>query len=202
MNLAVLASTNGTDLQAILDEMQSGKMPKINLVCVISNKKDCAALEKARNAEIEDIYLSASGLGREEYDRKIVEILEEKNIDLVVMIGYMRFISPWFVEKYRNRIMNIHPSLLPAFAGRSNTIHTEILEHGCKISGATVHFVDEGADTGPIVLQKAVRISENETAESLKEKVQNLEKKIYPEAIRLFAAEKLKIKGRRVIILQ
>lgn len=200
MNLAVLASTSGTDLQAILTEMQAGKMSGVDLKCVISDQADCGALVKAQEVGIEAIFLNPTGLKREEFDRQIAEILETKKIDLIAMIGYMRFVSPWFVEKYRNRIMNVHPSLLPAFAGRAKNIHQEILDHGCKISGATIHFVDEGADTGPIILQKAVEIAENETAESLKEKVQNLEKVMYPEAVRLFANGKLKVEGRRVRI--
>ncbi len=201
MNLAVLASTSGTDLQAIIDEIQIGKMSGINLVCVISDKEECGALEKARQAGIEDIFLDPEGLEREEFDKKMAEILEEKEIDLIAMIGYMRFVSPWFVEKFRNRMMNVHPSLLPAFAGRASTIHEEIIEHGCKISGATIHFVDEGADTGPIIMQKSVEIKEDETAESLRDKVQEVEKAMYPEAIRLFAEGKLKVEdGRRVVI--
>jgi phosphoribosylglycinamide formyltransferase-1 len=199
MNLAVLASTNGTDLQAIIEEMRTGKMLGVDLVCVISNKKDCGALEKAHNAKIEAIYINPEKLEREEYDQKIAEVLDKKNIDLVAMIGYMRFVSPWFVKKYRNRIMNIHPSLLPAFAGRASTIHAEILEHGCKISGATIHFVDEGADTGPIIMQESVKIEKNETPDSLRKKVQNLEKKMYPEAIRLFAEKKLKVENNRKV---
>ena len=197
MNLAVLASTSGTDLQAIIDEMQADKMPGVNLVCVISNKEDCGALEKARKADVEDVFIDSVGLEREEYDKKVAEILDEKNIDLIAMIGYMRFVSPWFVEKYRNRIMNVHPSLLPAFAGKAHGIHEEILEYGCKISGATIHFVDEGADTGPIIMQKSVKIEEDETPDSLRGKVQSLEKKMYPEAIRLFAAGRLKVEENR-----
>ena len=197
MNLAILASTSGTDLQAIIDEMQASKMPSITLTCVISNKEDCGALEKARQAGIEDIFVSSEGLEREEFDKKVVEILEEKQTDLIAMIGYMCFVSPWFVDKYRNKIMNVHPSLLPAFAGRASTIYAEILERGCKISGATIHFVDEGADTGPIIMQKSVQIEEDETVESLKFKVQSLEKKMYPEVIRLFAAGRLKMEDNR-----
>lgn len=197
MNLVVLASTSGTDLQAIVDEMQTGKMPGINLTCVISNKEDCGALEKARNVGVEDVFVNAEGLEREEFDQKVAEIIDAKATDLIVMIGYMRFVSPWFVDKYCNRIMNVHPSLLPAFGGFASTIHQEILQHGCKVSGATIHFVDEGADTGPIIMQRAVEIEENETEESLKEKIQNLEKVMYPEAIRLFAAGKLSVEEER-----
>lgn len=200
MNLAVLASTSGTDLQAIIDEIQAGKMLGVDLACVISNKKDCGALEKARAANIEDVYIDPEGLKREEFDKKVADVLKENKVDLIAMVGYMRFVSPWFVEKYRNRIINIHPSLLPSFSGMDKNVHKEILEHGCKVSGATIHFVDEGADTGPIIMQKSVEISENETTDSLREKVQNLEKKMYPEAIRLFAAGRLSVEGRRVRI--
>lgn len=202
MNLAVLASTNGTDLQAIIEEIQAGKMEGVNLKCVIANKEDCGALEKARKAGIEAVFVNAKGLEREEFDRKIAEVLEEREIDLIALVGYMRFLSPWFVDKYRNRIMNVHPSLLPSFSGMDTSVHEDVLNYGCKVTGATIHFVDEGADTGPIVLQRAIEIKEDETVDSLRERVQNLEKEMYPEAIRLFAGGKLQVEeGRRVKIL-
>lgn len=197
MNLAVLASTNGTDLQAIIEELEAGKMPGINLVCVIANKEDCGALEKARQAKIEAIFLNGKGVEREEFDRKVAAELEARKVDLIALVGYMRFLSPWFVGKYRNQIMNVHPSLLPSFSGMDTNVHADVLNYGCKVTGATIHFVDEGADTGPIILQKALEIQEGETVDSLRERVQNLEKKMYPEAIRLFAAGKLKVEEER-----
>ena len=203
MNLAILASTNGTDLQAIIDEIQSGKMPGINLKCVIANRENCGALEKARQAGIEDVFITQEGLEREEFDKRVAEVLDSRQIDLIALVGYMRLLSPWFVEKYHNRIMNVHPSLLPSFSGMDRSVHQDILDYGCKITGATIHFVDEGADTGPIIMQKTIEIKENETVDSLREKVQNLEKEMYPEAIRLFAAGKLKvIDNKRVQITQ
>lgn len=202
MNLAVLASTSGTDLQAIIDEIKVGTMPGIDLKCVVSNREDCGALEKARQAGIEAVFVPAKGLERESFDQKVAEVLDERGIDLIAMVGYMRIVSPWFVEKYRNKMMNVHPSLLPSFSGMDRSVHEDILEYGCKVSGATIHFVDEGADTGPIILQEAVQIQEDETPDGLREKVQNLEKKMYPEAIRLFAAGKLEVvENRRVKIM-
>jgi len=202
MNIAILASTRGTDLQAIIDEIKAGTLD-VNLSCVISNKKDCGALEKARKAGVDDIFISAEGKEREAFDKEVAAELDKRDISLIVLVGYMRYLSPWFVRKYENRIMNIHPSLLPAFAGgMDKNVHQAILDHGAKVTGMTIHFVDEGADTGPIIMQKAIPVKENDTADTLKEKVQALEKKAYPEAIRFFKDGKLKMDGRIVHVLE
>ncbi|MFO7872547.1 MAG: phosphoribosylglycinamide formyltransferase [Candidatus Undinarchaeales archaeon] len=201
LNLAVLASTSGTDLQAIIDEIDSGKLENVNLKCVIANK-DCGALKKARKAGIEDILIESEGKEREEFDKLVAEDLEKRDVELIVLIGYMRYLSKWFVNKYENQIMNVHPSLLPAFAGGMDlNVHEEILKHGVKVTGCTIHFVDEGKDTGPIIIQRCIPVDEDETEETLKEKVQALEKEAYPEAIRLYRDGKLKVEGRKVKIL-
>ena len=201
LNIGVLASTRGTDMQTIIDEIEAGKLDaKISVV--ISNKKDAYALERARRHNIKAVFIDGKGKEREEFDREVAKVLDENKVGLILLIGYMRYLSKWFVNKYRNKIMNIHPSLLPAFAGGMDlNVHEEVLKHGCKVTGCTLHFVDEGADTGPIIAQKAVIIEEDETVNSLKEKVQRAEQEIIIKAIKLFAENKIKVDGRKVKIL-
>ena len=201
LKIGVLASTRGTDLQAIIDEIEQGKL-NAEVSVVISNKEDAYALERARKHGIDAVFIDPKGKTREEFDREVMKMLDKKGVDVIALIGYMRLLSPEFVNKYRNRIMNVHPSLLPAFAGgMDKNVHKTVLEHGVKVTGCTIHFVDEGADTGPIILQEAVKIDENETVDSLKEKVQSAEKRLYPEALRLFHEGRLRVEGRRVRIL-
>lgn len=201
LNIGVLASTRGTDMQTVIDEIEAGKLDaKISIV--ISNKKDAYALERARRHNIKAVFIDGKGKEREEFDREVAKVLDENKVGLILLIGYMRYLSRWFVNKYRNKIMNIHPSLLPAFAGGMDlNVHEEVLKHGCKVTGCTLHFVDEGADTGPIIAQKAVIIEEDETVNSLKEKVQRAEQEIIIKAIKLFAENKIKVDGRKVKIL-
>lgn len=194
INIAVLGSTNGTDLQALIDN-------NIPVEIVISNKKEAGILERAQKAGYPVLFVSAKDKTREEFDHKVMEVLKIKEIDLILLIGYMRYLSVEFVDEYRNKIMNIHPSLLPAFAGgMDKNVHQEVLKSGVKKTGCTLHFVDEGADTGPIILQKEVAISEDETVESLKNKVQKAEQEIILEGIELFAQDRLEIKDGKVII--
>lgn len=200
LKLAVLASTRGTDLQAIIDAIEAKEL-NAEISVVISNKEDAYALERARNHKIEALFIDPKGKTREEFDREVSKEFDKRGIELIALIGYMRYLSKWFVNKYENKIMNVHPSLLPAFAGgMDKNVHQAILDWGCKVSGSTIHFVDEGADTGPIIIQKAVSIEKEETIDTLREKVQNLEKKAYVEAICLFGENKLKVKGRIVRI--
>lgn len=199
MIIAVLASTNGTDLQAIIDEIKAGRLD-VNLGIVLANK-DCFAVQRARDAGFKALVVKPDkGENREVYDRRIADILEKEKIELVVLVGYMRIFSSWFVKKFENRIMNIHPSILPSFPGMDLSVHEAVLEHGCKLSGCTIHFVDEGTDSGPIIIQECVSVKNDETSNSLKKKVQNLEKKLYPKAIRLFAKGKIRVEGRRVFV--
>jgi phosphoribosylglycinamide formyltransferase-1 len=200
VKISVLASTRGTDLEAIMDEIEAGTL-QVELACVIANKQ-CPALEKAEKRGYEAIFIDPKKKTREEFDKEVAAELDKRGVELVVLVGYMRFLSPWFVQKYENRIMNIHPSLLPAFAGGMDlNVHEEVLKRGAKVTGCTIHFVDEGADTGPIILQKIVPVEDTDTADTLKEKVQAAEKKAYPEAIRLFTEGKLKVEGNRVKVL-
>lgn len=203
LNIAVLASTRGTDLQEIIDRIEAKTLTDVKLTCVISNKKDCGAMEKANKHKIEAISINPEEKSREEFDKEIATELEKRNVGLIVLVGYMRYLSPWFVHKYENKIMNIHPSLLPAFAGgMDKNVHKTILDSGVKVTGCTIHFVDEGADTGPIILQKSIPIADDETVDSLKEKVQALEKELYPKAIELFRDSKLEVQGKIVRVKQ
>jgi len=200
LKLGVLASTRGTDLQAIIDAIESGGLDA-EIAIVISNKKDAYALERARKHGIEELFIDPSGKTREEFDRVVSRELDARGVELIALIGYMRYLSRWFVNKYKNKIMNVHPSLLPAFAGGMDlNVHKAVLDRGCKVSGCTIHFVDEGADTGPIIIQKPASIEENETVDTLRDKVQELEKQAFVEAIQLFGEGKLKVEGRIVRI--
>lgn len=202
LRIAVLGSTRGTDLQAVIDAIKSGKLDA-EVVCVISNRKEAYILERARRHGIEAVYISPEGLSRVEYDRLVMRELEKREpIDLILLIGYMRILSNEFVRKYRWKIVNIHPSLLPAFAGGMDLdVHKAVLEYGVKVTGCTLHFVDEGVDTGPIILQKPVKVDEDDTPETLKSKVQRAEQEVILEAIGLFKQGRLKVEGRRVRIL-
>lgn len=197
MEIVVMASTKGTDLQAIIDAIKNNEL-KVNLKLVFSNK-DCYAIERAKKQGFETIVLKPlKDEKREDYDKRCFEIIE--NPDLIVLVGYMRLFSKWFVNKFKNRIINIHPSLLPSFPGMDLDVHKEVLNYGCKVSGCTIHFVDEGTDTGIIIAQEVVKINDDETIETLKEKVQNLEKKLYPKIIQKFVDNKIKIEGRKVFV--
>lgn len=188
--IAVLASTKGTDLQAIINEMRASKMPNISLACVISNKKDAYALERARTQGYKAIFVNPKNRTREEFDAKVSELLEKYKVDLVVLVGYMRILSTPFVQKFKNRIINVHPALIPKFCGPSffgANVHESVLKAGEKETGMTIHFVDEGCDTGKIILQKTCPVLPDDTPDTLKTRVQELEKKWYPEVIRMLA---------------
>ena len=199
MNIAVFASGRGTNLQAIIDAVKAGKV-KANIACVIGDRKDAFALERARRAGIEAIYIRSKDFSScEEFDREAIRHLERHNVELVVLAGFMRLLSGYFVNKYRNRIMNIHPALLPSFKGTEGI--KDAWDYGVKVTGPSVHFVTEDLDAGPIILQNPVAIEEDDTMETLEEKIHKAEHEIYPEAIRLFVEGKLKVEGRKVKIL-
>ncbi|MDE2232331.1 MAG: phosphoribosylglycinamide formyltransferase [Candidatus Omnitrophica bacterium] len=198
MNFAVLASGHGGNLQAIIDAVKAGKI-KAQLKAVISDKKDAYALKRAQQAGIAALHINPKDFpDRESFDRCVVDRLQGFGVDFVVLAGYMRLVSIYFIQQYPHRILNIHPSLLPAFKG----MHAirDAFEHGVKVTGTTVHFVVEAADDGPIILQEAVAIGPEDSLESLEEKVHQAEHRIFPQAIDLFVRGKLKIEGRRVII--
>lgn len=198
-NIAVLISGNGTNLQAIIDNVQTGNING-KIVAVISNKADAFGLERAKKAEVPAYFIDHKGITREEHEQKIIEILEKNNVDLVVLAGYMRVLTPLFVGKYKHKLINIHPALLPSFPGTDG--YGDTFNYGCKVGGCTVHFVDEGVDTGPIIVQKVNEIKEDDTLESFKERGLEIEHQALPEAIKLFCEDKLKIEGRKVIILK
>jgi phosphoribosylglycinamide formyltransferase-1 len=188
-------------MEAIVDAIDDGRLKGVEITAVMSDRQDAYALERAKHHGIPAVFVDPKGKKREEFDRELARILEERGTDLVLLIGYMRLFSPWFVEKFRNRIINVHPSLLPAFGGGMDIdVHRMVLEYGAKVSGSTVHFVDEGADTGPIILQDPVRVDEDETPESLKRKVQEAEGELLVRAIELFRDGRLEVVGRKVKI--
>ena len=200
-NIVVLVSGRGTNLQAIIDAIKDGKING-KIVAVISNRKKAYALERARKEGIEAIYLPAKKEeSRENYDRKLGEIIDRKNPDLIVLAGFLRILSPWFVNKYRWKIINIHPALLPSFAGLyGENVHRAVIEQGCKVSGCTVHFVDEKVDHGPIIVQKCVEVKDDDTVESLAERVLEKEHESLVEAISYLSQGRVEIKGRRTVI--
>jgi phosphoribosylglycinamide formyltransferase 1 len=198
--IAVLASGSGSNLQAILDAVAGGTIHGAAVALVVSDRKNAYALERARRHQVPWRHLSAKDYpARDEYDRELVDLLREKEIDLVVLAGFMRLMTPAFVQAFPNRIMNIHPSLLPAFPGAHGV--ADALAYGVKVSGCTVHFVDEGMDTGPIILQEAVSVRDDDTEESLVERIHGLEHRLYPAAIDLWVRGKIKIEGRRCMIV-
>ena len=178
MNLAVFASTKGTDLQAVIDAIKGGQLEHVDLRFVLSNKPDAYALMRARDAGIEAIFLDPAGKTREEYDRECLQLCQARKINLILLIGYMRIISPVLIEPFRHRIMNIHPSLLPRYPGMDLDVHRAVLAAGEKSTGCTLHFVDEGTDTGPILIQRTLTINQGETPDTLKGRVQKLEQEV------------------------
>ena len=198
MNIAVLCSGNGSNLQAIIDKVGDGYI-KAAISVVVSDNKDAFALKRAANAGIATLVLNPKDFDtREGFDREVIKNLQKNKVGLVVLAGYMRLLSDHFIKEYRNKIVNIHPSLLPSFRGTHGI--KDALAYGAKITGPTVHFVDEKLDHGPIILQKAIDVKDDDTEESLLERVHREEHKIYPEAIKLFIEGRLKINKRRVVI--
>lgn len=200
MNLAVLASGSGSNLQAIINAVEQGAIDGL-VKTVISNRDDAFALQRAGNHNIEAIYINPKEFSRRElFDDAVCSMLEEREIGLVVLAGYMRLLSPLFVRRFQGRIMNIHPSLLPSFPGLEGV--RQALDYGVKVSGCTVHFVDEGLDTGPIILQEAVPVLETDDEDALHQRIHEVEHRLYPRAIQLFIRGKLIVKERRCIVYE
>ena len=199
VNIAVLCSGSGTNLQAIIDKVRSGYIPA-KIALVLSDKRGAFALSRAKKAGIETVVLNPKDYKtREDFDKEVIKNLKKRNVGLVVMAGFMRLLSPYFIKEYQNKIINIHPALLPSFKGTHGI--KDALDYGVKVIGATVHFVDEHLDHGPIILQSAVDVKDDDTEETLLERVHKEEHKIYPEAVKLFAEGRLKIEGRRVRVI-
>ncbi len=198
MNFAVLASGNGSNLQAIIKAVKANKI-KADLVLVFSDKADAFALTRARKAKIPAAALSPKGFpDRESFDRAVIDLLREHKVDFIVLAGYMRILSPLFIRAYANKILNIHPSLLPAFKG-AHAIR-DAFDYGVKVTGVTVHFVNEEIDNGAVILQEAVPILPKDNLAKLEQKIHRAEHKIYFRAVNLFATGKIKISGRTVKI--
>ncbi|MBP2030569.1 phosphoribosylglycinamide formyltransferase-1 [Methanohalophilus levihalophilus] len=199
LNIAVLVSGRGSNLQSIIDNIENGYIKDAAIRVVVSDKEDAYALERARNHGINAEFVDPSAFSdKDQYESRILEILDGYDVELLLLAGYMRLLGGGIVRHFKNRIINIHPALLPSFKG----LHAQkqALEHGVKVAGCTVHFVDEDMDSGPIILQKCVPVLDDDTEDSLAERILREEHRIYPEAVKLYAEGRLDIKGRIVSI--
>lgn len=199
LRLGILASGGGTNLQAIIDRIKDGTL-NAEIALILSNKSGAGALQRGRQAGIPTLFIDHRQYpDRIEFDRAMIAALTEAGVELVVMAGFMRLISDEFLAAFPGRIMNIHPALLPAFPGLN--AQQQAIKHGARISGCTVHFVDSGVDTGPIIIQAAVPVLEDDTEQTLAARILHQEHRIYPEAVRLYSEGRLRIVGRQVRIL-
>ena len=203
VKIGVLISGSGTNLQSLIDNAENGNIDG-KIAVVISNREDAYGLERARQKNIPSIYINRRDYGNfDEFNSAIIEELKRHDVELVVLAGYLKILSSEFIDKYRNRIINIHPSLIPSFCGKGYygiKVHEEVVEYGVKLSGATVHFVDEEADTGAIIIQEAVAVDSEDTADTLQQKVLKIEHKILPLAVKYYCEGKIQITGRKVKI--
>jgi len=195
--LGILLSGRGSNFEAIADNVAAGKI-NAKIAAVISNRADAPGLERARQRGLPALCLPSKGLEREAYDRQVVAALKERQVDLVCLAGFMRLLSPYFIREFPNRILNIHPALLPAFPGLE--AQHQAWEYGAKISGCSVHFVDEHLDHGPIIVQTPVPVMNDDTPETLAARILKEEHRIYSEAINLVLNDCIRIEGRRVIL--
>ncbi len=204
LRIGVLASGRGSNLQAIIDAHEAG-MLRADIAVVVSNKQDAQALERARQHDIPDVFVDPKPFagqpeGRQAYDQQLLEVLRKHDVGLVALAGYMRIVTPVLTQAYRYQMMNIHPSLLPAFPGLE--AQKQALEWGAKVAGCTVHFVTEGVDEGPIILQSTVPVQEDDTPETLAARILVEEHRLYPRALQLYVDGRLRIEGRRVRIVR
>ena len=199
MRIAVLASGRGSNFQALIDASERGKLPNANLVLLVVNKKDAKAIERAKKHGIDWIFIDHRDKERVAFDREIMKQLDKYNVEGIILAGFMRVLSMEFISRYRRRILNIHPSLLPLFPGAH--AHRDALEANATKSGCTVHFVDEDVDAGPIIIQKEVVIKANDTEETLSSRILIQEHIAFPEALHLFSSKRLKVVDNRVEIL-
>ncbi len=199
VNLGVLVSGSGSNLQSIIDNIEKGALPA-RIRMIVSNIPTAFALERARKHGIPAVVIEHGGFSnREQYDQKIVDTLKDHDVELVVLAGFMRVLSQLFLRAFPMRILNIHPALLPCFPGTHG--QKKAFDYGVKFSGCTVHFVDEGVDTGPIIIQATVPVYDTDTEETLSQRILKEEHRIYPKAIKLYAEGKLRVEGRKVRIL-
>ncbi len=195
--IGVLLSGRGSNFEALADSVAAGRIPNAEIAVAVSNREGAPGIDLAKQRKIAARVIPSKGLERETYDRQVVAVLREHNVDLVCLAGYMRLLSPFFVASFPNRILNIHPSLLPSFPGLES--QRQALEYGVKFAGCTVHFVDENLDAGPIVLQATVRVLDDDTEATLSARILAEEHRIYSEAVRIVLEGRYKIEGRRVI---
>ena len=198
--IGVLLSGRGSNFEALAESVAAGRIPNAEIAVVISNREGAPGIQRAESRGIKTRVIPSKGLEREVYDRQVAAVLDERQVELICLAGYMRFLSPFFVAKFLNRILNIHPSLLPSFPGLES--QRQALEYGVKFTGCTVHFVDENLDAGPIIAQATVPVLDEDTEASLSEKILKQEHRIYSEAVRMVLEGKYKIEGRRVIMPQ
>jgi phosphoribosylglycinamide formyltransferase-1 len=194
--LGILLSGRGSNFEAIADNVAAGRL-EAEIAVVISNREEARGLEIARQRALPALCIPSKGIAREEYDRRVVQELQTRGVEVVCLAGFMRLLSGEFCRAFPMRILNIHPSLLPAFPGLD--AQKQALEHGVKISGCTVHFVDEQLDAGPIILQAAVPVLDDDTEERLAARILKEEHRIYREAIRIILSERWRVEGRRVV---
>ena len=197
--IGVLLSGRGSNFEALADGISAGRIPNAEIAIVVSNREGAPGIDRARTRGLATRVIPSKGLEREPYDRLVVTALREANVELICLAGYMRLLSPLFVAAFPQRILNIHPSLLPSFPGLES--QKQALEYGVKFAGCTVHFVDENLDAGPIVLQAVVPVEDDDTEDSLSARILREEHRIYCEAVKIVLEEKFKIEGRRVIRL-
>jgi phosphoribosylglycinamide formyltransferase-1 len=195
--IGVLLSGRGSNFVALADSVDAGRIPSAEIALVLSNRDGAAGIERAKERGLPTRVISSKGLEREAYDRQVVAALQESKVDLICLAGYMRLLSPYFVAAFPNRILNIHPSLLPSFPGLES--QRQALEYGVKFAGCTVHFVDENLDAGPIVLQAVVPVKDEDTDNTLCERILTEEHRIYSEAVKIVLEGKFRIAGRRVL---
>jgi phosphoribosylglycinamide formyltransferase 1 len=197
--IGVLLSGRGSNFEALAESVAARRIPNAEIAIVISNREGAPGIQRAESRGIKTRVIPSKGLEREVYDRQVAAVLDEHKVDLICLAGYMRLLSPYFVGKFPNRILNIHPSLLPSFPGLES--QRQALEYGVKFTGCTVHFVDENLDAGPIILQSVVPVKDDDTEESLNARILKEEHRTYSEAVRIVLEGKYKIEGRRVLHL-
>jgi phosphoribosylglycinamide formyltransferase 1 len=195
--IGVLLSGRGSNFVALADSIDAARIPNAEVALVLSNRDGAPGIDRAKERGLPTRVIPSKGLEREAYDRQVVAALQESQVDLICLAGYMRLLSPYFVAAFPNRILNIHPSLLPSFPGLES--QRQALEYGVKFAGCTVHFVDENLDAGPIVLQAIVEVKDNDTDATLSERILKEEHRIYSEAVKIVLAGNFKISGRRVL---
>jgi len=197
MKLGILLSGRGSNFLAIADNVAAGKIPGAEIAVVVSNRPEAPGIEAARQRGLKALVIPSKGKTREQHDGEVVAALKDAQVDLIVLAGYMRLLSPWFVKQFPNRIINIHPSLLPAFPGLD--AQKQAFEYGVKVSGCTVHFVDEQLDHGAIIVQRTVEVLPDDDDHSLAQRILEQEHVAYSEAIRLIVAGKFEVAGRRIL---